>query len=421
MRYTLAVTTNLQRYADLAIGVGLNLQPGQRLVIRAPIAAVELSRALAARAYDAGCPYVDVSYSDDQLELVRFEHAPADSFEEYPTWRVRGLIERAEQGAAFLTVVGGNPDLLKDQDPARVATTLRVASEHVRPFRRDYVTTMRVSWCVIAAAVAPWAARVFPEAPAHQQVARLWDAIFRACRADQPDPRAAWRRHVDALEARRAHLNRRAYTALRYAAPGTDLTVGLPHGHVWKGGIDHNAQGTRFVPNIPTEEVFTMPHSRRVDGTVASTKPLNYGGRLIDNFSLTFERGRVVRIEAESGAEVLEKLIATDDGAARLGEIALVPHGSPIAALGRLFYNTLFDENASCHLALGQAYTVCLSGADAMSEQQLAAAGANSSATHVDFMIGSDRLDLDGVLADGSTEPVMRAGEWATGRQEQVS
>ena len=414
------MANNLERYADLAIGVGLNLQPGQRLVIRSPIEAVELTRALAARAYDAGCPYVDVSYHDDELDLVRFQHAPDDSFEEFPAWRVRGMLERAEQGAAFLTVAGGNPDLLKEQEPERVATALRVASEQMQPFRRDYISTMRVSWCVIAAAGAPWAARVFPEAPAHEQAERLWDAIFRACRVDQPDPRAAWRRHIHALEARREHLNARAYTALRYAAPGTDLTVGLPDGHVWKGAVDRNAEGTPFVPNIPTEEVFTMPHNRRVDGTVSSTKPLNYGGRLIENFRLTFERGSVVGVQAESGAEVLEKLIATDEGAARLGEIALVPHRSPISSFGRLFYHTLFDENASSHVALGQAYAVCLQGGEAMSEQQLANAGANSSAAHVDFMIGSDRMDIDGVLADGSTEPVMRAGEWAIpGRQEQ--
>ena len=403
----------LKRYADLAIGVGLNLQPGQHLVIRAPIEAVELTRALAASAYDAGCPYVDVSYSDDELQLVRFRHAPADSFAEFPTWRVKGMIERAEQGAAFLTVAGGNPDLLKRQDPEKVATTMRAASEQSKPFSRGYITNMRVSWCVISAAVAPWAARVFPEAPAQEQVDRLWDAVFRACRVDQDDPAEAWRRHIDALEARREHLNERAYTALRYTAPGTDLTVGLPDGHIWKGGIDHNEQGTRFVPNIPTEEVFTLPHRARVDGTVSSSKPLNYGGRLIEHFSLTFEGGRVERVEAQSGAEVLEKLIATDEGAARLGEVALVPHSSPISGVGRLFYNTLFDENASSHVALGQAYSVCLEGADAMSEEQLAEAGANASVTHVDFMIGSEQMDIDGVLANGSTEPVMRAGEWA--------
>ena len=417
MRYTGAMSTDLQRYADLAIGVGLNLQKGQHLMIRAPIEAVELTRALAASAYDAGCPYVDVSYSDDQLQLVRFRHAPADSFEEFPAWRVRGMIERAEQGAAFLTVAGGNPDLLKGQDPERVATTMRVASEQSKPFSRGYITNMRVSWCVISAAVAPWAQRVFPEAPEQERVDRLWEAIFRACRVDQADPVEAWRCHIDALESRRGFLNERAYTALRYTAPGTDLTVGLPDGHIWKGGIDYNAEGTRFVPNIPTEEVFTLPHSRRVDGRVAASKPLNYGGRLIENFSLTFEQGRVVAVEAESGAEALEKLIATDDGAARLGEIALVPHRSPISQLGRLFYNTLFDENAASHAALGQAYTVCLTGGEAMSEEELAAAGANASVTHVDFMIGSGRMDIDGVLADGSTEPVMRAGEWAIADQ----
>ena len=244
MHYTCSMASNLERYADLAIGVGLNLQPGQRLMIRAPIEAVELTRALAASAYDAGCPYVDVSYSDEQLQLLRFQHAPADSFEEFPIWRVRGMLERAEQGAAFLTVAGGNPDLLKGQDPERVATTMRAASEQSKPFRRDYISTMRVSWCVIAAAVAPWAARVFPEAPEQEQVDLLWDAIFRACLVDQADPRQAWQRHIDALEARRESLNERAYTALRYAAPGTELTVGLPEGHVWKGGIDHNAKGT---------------------------------------------------------------------------------------------------------------------------------------------------------------------------------
>ena len=407
------MANNLERYADLAIGVGLNLQPGQRLVIRAPIEAAELTRAVAACAYDAGCPYVDVSYDDDELDLVRFRHAPADSFEEFPAWRVRGMLERAEQGAAFLTVAGGNPDLLKEQDPERVATAMRVASGQMQPFRRDYISTMRVSWCVIAAAVAPWAARVFPEAPTHEQVDRLWDAIFQSCRVDRPDPREEWRRHIAALEARREHLNARAYTALRYAAPGTDLTVGLPEGQVWKGAVDRNARGTPFVPNIPTEEVFTMPHSRRVDGTVSATKPLSHGGRLIENLSLTFEQGRVVGVRAESGAGVMEKLIATDEGAARLGEVALVPHRSPISSLGRLFYHTLFDENASSHVALGQAYAVCLRGGEAMSEQQLADAGANSSATHADFMIGSDRMDIDGVLADGSTEPVMRGGEWA--------
>jgi len=233
------------------------------------------------------------------------------------------------------------------------------------------------------------------------------------CRLDEADPRAAWQEHIEALERRRAYLNDKAYTALKYTAPGTDLTLGLPEGHIWKGGVDTNAAGTMFVPNLPTEEVFTMPHSQRTNGMVSSTKPLNYGGTLIDNFSLTFQDGRVVGVEAETGRDVLKKLVETDEGAARLGEVALVPHSSPISKFGRLFYNTLFDENASNHVALGQAYNVCVEDGENMAEAEFAEAGGNTSVTHVDFMIGSEEMDIDGVLTDGSTEAVMRDGEWA--------
>ena len=402
-----------EKYADLTIEVGLNLQSDQRLVIRAPIEAVELTRALTAKAYDVGCRYVDVLHSDEELELIRFEHAPKDSFEEFPTWRIKGMIERAEEGAAFLTIAGNNPDLLKDQDPDLISLTQKVGSEQSKPFNREFITNMKVSWCVISAAVAPWAARVFPDAPAGEQVEKLWDAIFRICRLDEPDPTAAWKEHIETLERRRAYLNEKAYTALKYTAPGTDLTLGLPDGHIWKGGEDTNAAGNLFVPNIPTEEVFTLPHCRRTDGMVTSTKPLNYGGTLIENFRLTFQEGRVVGVEAESGREILKKLVEMDDGAARLGEVALVPNSSPISKFGRLFYNTLFDENASNHVALGQAYNVCLENGETMSEVSFSEAGGNTSVTHVDFMIGSEEMDIDGVLADGSTEAVMRAGEWA--------
>lgn len=402
-----------EKYADLVIKVGLNLQKGQRLMIRTPIEAVELTRALTAKAYDVGCAYVDVTYSDEELELIRFQRAPKDSFEEFPTWRVKGNIERAEEGAAFLSIAGNNPDLLKDQDPELVALTRKVASEQSKPFSREYISTMKVSWCVISAAVAPWAARVFPDVPEDAQVDKLWDAIFKMCRLEEADPTAAWQTHIETLERRRAYLNEKAYTALKYSAPGTDLTLGLPKGHIWKGGIDQNAVGTTFVPNIPTEEVFTLPDCRRVDGMVSSTKPLNYGGTLIENFSLTFQEGRVVGVEAESGREVLKKLTETDEGAARLGEVALVPHNSPISESGLLFYNTLFDENASNHVALGQAYNVCLEGGEQMSEEDFSKAGGNTSVTHVDFMIGSGEMDIDGVLADGSTEAVMRGGAWA--------
>jgi aminopeptidase len=407
------LSKSFEKYADLAIKVGLNLQKGQRLVISSPIAAAELTRAITAKAYDVGCPYVDVNFVDEELSLIRFQHAPKDSFKEFPTWRIKGNIERAKEGAAFLSIARNNPDLLKDQDPNLVAVAQKTAAEQSKPFSREYISTMKVSWCVISAAVGPWAARVFPETPEDEQIGKLWDAIFQMCRLDEEDPTAAWQKHIETLERRRAFLNERAYTALKYKAPGTDLTLGLPEGHVWKGGVDTNVNGTLFVPNIPTEEVFTMPHCQRTDGMVSSTKPLNYGGTMIENFSLTFQAGRVVGVEAETGRDVLKKLVETDEGAARLGEVALVPNSSPISKFGKLFYNTLFDENASNHVALGQAYNVCVEHGETMSEEDFSKAGGNTSVTHVDFMIGSGEMDIDGVLPDGSTEAVMRAGEWA--------
>jgi aminopeptidase len=254
---------------------------------------------------------------------------------------------------------------------------------------------------------------VFPQLPADQQMAALWDAIAKMVRLDRPDPIAAWEEHLAALAARRDFLNAQRYTALKYRGPGTDLTLGLATGHQWVSGRSTSVQGIPFAPNLPTEEVFTMPHKDRVDGTVRSTKPLSYGSTLIENFSMTFEGGRVVNATADRGQEVLRQLLDTDAGAVRLGEVALVPHNSPVAQSGLLFYNTLFDENAASHVALGSAYKFTLAGGEAMTDEQFEQAGGNRSATHVDFMIGSAELDIDGVLADGTVEPLMRRGDWA--------
>jgi aminopeptidase len=253
---------------------------------------------------------------------------------------------------------------------------------------------------------------VFPGIAAPQQLAKLWDAISRLCRLDRPDPIAAWETHLAALARRRDYLNRKQYTALRYRGPGTDLVIGLPAGHVWVSGRSTSASGIAFTPNIPTEEVFTMPHKDRVEGTVRSTKPLSYGGTLIEGFSFRFAGGRIVDLTAERGEDVLRQLVGMDEGAARLGEVALVPHDSPVAQSGLLFFNTLFDENAASHVALGSAYKFTLSGGDVMSDEEFERAGGNHSATHVDFMIGSAELDVDGVLADGGAEPLMRRGVW---------
>lgn len=401
----------LSSYADLVAAVGLNLQAGQQLMATAPLDASPLLARVAAAAYKRGVRYVHPLYSDDAVTLARFNYAPKDSFDFYPEWLARGMLEALSQNGARLSVTGNDPDLLKGQDGDAIAASQKAAQTALKPFM-GLVMNDAVNWCVVAVATPAWANKVFPDAPEGERVGRLWDAIFKAVRADSADAVTAWQGHLKELEARRTHLNVRRYTALHYTAPGTDLMLGLADGHVWKGGASQNQAGTTFVPNLPTEEVFTAPHRARVEGTVRSSKPLSYGGQLIDDFSLTFREGRVVGVEAAQGKDALERLLATDEGATRLGEVALVPHSSPISQSGLLFYNTLFDENAASHLALGRAYRFCAEGGTAMSDDEAQAVGLNDSLTHVDFMIGSGEMEISGVREDGSEERVMRAGEW---------
>ncbi|HKB11999.1 MAG TPA: aminopeptidase [Vicinamibacterales bacterium] len=408
----------LRTYADLTVRVGLNLQPSQRLLIIGPIAnggvsleAAPLVRAIAASAYRAGARLVETLWGDEALLAARLELAPRDSFTEFSGWLADALVRHAADGHAVLSIYANDPDQLKDAPQDLVGAVQQTTANHVRPFR-DYIARNHTNWAVVAAAAASWAARVFPDVEPSQQVERLWQAIARLCRLDRPDPIAAWEKHLADLAARTDELNAKQYSALRYKGPGTDLTIGLPPGHVWVGGRSANAAGIRFAPNLPTEEVFTMPHKDRVDGIVRSTKPLSYGGTLIEKFTLKFEGGRAVDVRAEKNESVLKRLLGMDSGAARLGEIALVPHSSPVAQTGVLFYNTLFDENAASHIALGAAYKFTYRGGEAMSEEEFDRVGGNRSAAHVDFMIGSSELDVDGVLPGGATEPVMRKGEW---------
>jgi aminopeptidase len=408
----------LRAYAELTVKVGLNLQPRQRLLIIGPVAnggcsleAAPLVRQITAAAYDAGAQLVETLWGDEALLAARLSHAPRDSFEEFSAWLPTALVEHVEAGHAVLSIYANDPDQLKAFAPDVVSTLQQATARAVRPFR-EQISRNRTNWGVVAAAAATWAARVYPQLPPEEQVGALWRAIERLCRLDRPDPIAAWETHLAELAARTDHLNAKQYTALRYTGPGTALTIGLPAGHLWVGGRSASVAGIRFAPNLPTEEVFTMPHKDRVDGTVRSTKPLSYGGTLIEGFSLTFKEGRVVSVTAERGEDVLRQLVTMDAGAAQLGEIALVPHNSPVAQTGVLFYNTLFDENAASHVALGAAYKFTLRGGETMSDEVFEQAGGNRSATHVDFMIGSPELDVDGVLDGGTSEPVMRSGDW---------
>lgn len=403
--------TLLDRYAALALQVGVGLSEGQRLLLRSPIAAAPLARRITAAAYAAGAPYVHVSWSDEEITRTRFLHAPEDSFEELPLGQAEAMTAMAERGDAVVTIDAGDPELLKEADPKRVATARKASQRAMKPFSRQIMAD-RIPWTVLAVPTPAWAAKVFPDDDTAGAVDRLWNAVFAVTRTRQDDPVEAWRAHVETLEARSRLLNERRFAALRFRGDGTDLTVGLADDHVWNGGASRSESGQTFVANLPTEEVFTAPHRDRVDGTVRASMPLAYAGRRIDDFELTFEGGRAVSARAGAGEEVLEGLLDTDEGARRLGEVALVSTDSPVRETGQLFFNSLLDENAASHLALGEAYRFCTTDGASLSDEDAAARGLNESLTHVDFMIGSDAMDVDGVGEDGAEEAVMRRGRF---------
>lgn len=403
----------LDRYAELAVRVGAAIEPGQTLIVNAQIAAAGFARRLARKAYEAGARYVHMDWDDDESRLLRLLHAPEESLAVFPTpWKAEGFAQMAAEGAAYIQVYAPNPDLLRDVPPERNAAANKAALTGMQPFRK-HLHNGDISWNMVAVPTAGWAAKLFPGLPEEEAFERIWDLIFRVTRVYEDDPVAAWERHLAALEERIGMLNSRRFAALHYKGPGTELTVRLPESHLWLGGSMKNARGVRFVPNMPTEEVFTLPQRGGVSGTVTGTKPLNYNGAMIENFTLTFQDGRVTGFTAEQGYETLKRLIETDEGSCRLGEVALVPHRSPVSDLGLIFYNTMFDENASCHFALGNAYPACLEQGTAMSREELLAHGANVSLTHVDFMIGSAELDIDGETTDGVRVPLFRKGDWA--------
>ncbi len=408
----------MKLYADLAIHVGLNLQKGQRLLIRgplvygAPISAVPLVRALTKSAYQAGARLVDVMWGDEQTELLRFQYAPRDSFEEVSQWKTNGPFEAVKRGDAVISLSGINPDLLKDQDPDLVSIYTTNLWRKLDPFLK-ITSSNQVNWLVISVPTPGWSAKVFPGLPADERETKMWETIFKLIRLDQADPIAAWKAHVHQLEARANYLNAKQYSAFRYTGPGTDFTVGFPDGALWCAASEKTTGGISFIANLPTEEVFTLPHKDKAEGVIHSSLPLNYNGALIDDFSLKFEKGKVVNSSACVGENVLQKMIASDEGSSRLGEVAIVPYSSPISQSGLLFYNTLLDENAACHLALGNAYQTTLKGGGGMTDEAFAAVGGNTSVIHVDFMVGSNKMDIEGILTDGTVEPVLRSGDWA--------
>ncbi len=408
---TLNHADKLDRLASVAVNVGLGLARGQELVITASLDAVPLVRRITEHAYRIGATLVTALFTDEETTLARFRYAPDDSFDRAADWLQAGIANAFRSGAARLAITGGDPALLAAENPEKVARANVAYSKASRP-ALELITRHEINWTIVASATPAWARVVFPHDSEAVALDRLWEAIFATTRVDVADPVGAWKQHDAALRKRADILNARRFSALHFRSPGTDLRVGLADDHLWLGGGTQAGNGLDCIPNMPTEEVFTTPHKDRVDGFVTSSKPLSYQGTLIENIVVKFERGRIVSASATQGEAVLRRMIETDEGARCLGEVALVPHSSPIAKSGLLFWNTLFDENAASHIALGQAYSSCISGGDALNPSQLSAKGANSSLIHVDWMIGSGAMELDGVRADGSTEPLMRSGEW---------
>ncbi len=401
----------LEKYADITVMTGLNLQKGQRLTIRAELEDAPFVRKVVESAYKAGAVFVDVMYFDEKIDRIRFEQANPETITEIPDWTAKRYEEYRSRGDALLAVYSDDPNLLDGINPDLIAKYHKSAAEKMEPYRKKYQDTY--NWCVVSTASPAWSKKVFPDLTMEEARRKLWEAIFNSCRVDTADPVKAWQDHVDRLKKYENYLTTKRYNALHYTAPGTDLTIGLPVNHKWLSGETSTKSGHAFIPNLPTEEVFSMPHKNKVDGVVKASRPLNLFGVLIEGFSVTFENGRAIKVNAQKGEADMRKLIETDENACRLGEVALVPNSSPISQRGHLFYNTLFDENASCHIALGSAYRNTMDGGVDMTEDEFESYGGNKSLIHVDFMIGSAEMDIDGITADNKREPIMRKGEWA--------
>lgn len=410
---TTQLQANLEKYAELIVRTGVNLQPGQEVFMAgASIEMADLIRLIAAKAYEAGASNVHVDWVDDSLSRLKYEKADEATFSSFPAFETMKRNHFVERNAVFISLVASSPDLLKGIPSSRISAFQKASGEGLKEFRRA-IQSDKVSWTVVAGAGKEWAKKVFPDASEAEAVDMLWNAIFDSVRLHNADPVSAWVEHNETLHKKAEVLNENRFRKLHYRAPGTDLTIELHEKHLWVAAGSTNQNGFSFMANMPTEEVFTVPLKTGTNGYVSSTKPLSYGGNIIDKFKLTFENGRIVKAEAEEGEEILQKLVEIDEGSHYLGEAALVPHHSPISESGILFYNTLFDENASNHLAIGSGYAFNVEGGKTMSAEELEAHGVNASITHNDFMIGSAEMDIDGIKDDGTVVPVFRAGNWA--------
>ena len=405
--------TALEKYARLIVKTGINIQQNQILVITSPVECAPFARLVAKTAYEEGAKDVVMNWRDELFSKLRFLQAPEEVFETFPQWEKDFYLFYLQQGAAFLTIDASDPEILKEVNPERVAKSQRTRNSALKAFREDLMSNKN-AWSIISIPTGVWAGKVFPELPEGAAVDKLWTAILQAVRVDADDPVAAWEDHKSALQQRLDFLNSHRFQFLQYKnGQGTDLRVELPQNHIWLGGAERTTGGVEFIANMPTEEVFTLPKKTGVNGTVVSSRPLSYNGNLIERLSFTFVDGKIVQFDAGKHTEIVKKLIETDSGSCYLGEVALVPQKSPISETGIVFLNTLYDENASCHLAIGKAYPVCIEGSETMDREELAQAGVNDSLVHVDFMIGTNDMEITGITTDGKAVPVFINGNFA--------
>ena len=402
----------LTEYADLAVRVGINVQPGQYVLINTTTDTLDFTRLVVKKAYEAGAKRVHVNFADGPTNRAFYDLAPDSEMHEFPAWVVTQRDELIDQQGSLLWIDAEDPDLLAGVPAKRISDQQKVAGRALEKYRAS-VMSDKIAWSIVAIPSEMWAKKVFPDLQQDKQVPALWDAIFKTVRIGEGNAVELWKKHIRELEKRASALNDKRFKKIIYKAPGTDLTIELPEKHLWMTGASRTPNRTAFIANMPTEEVYTAPLKLGVNGHVRNTKPFVYQGNIIDDFTLTFENGKIVKALAEKGNDLLQQLIQNDEGSAYLGELALVPHESPISSSGILFYNTLFDENASNHLAIGEAYPTCVEGARDLEESQLQALGLNTSMTHEDFMIGSEKMDIDGERQDGTIEAIFRKGNWA--------
>ena len=409
---SLISSAHIDRLAELAVKTGLALIPGQDLMITAPIEALPLVRKITDYAYKSGACVVTPIFSDPEMVLSRYRNALDTSFDQAANWLYDGMGAAFDNNTARLAIVGDDPMLLANEDPEKVGRVNKANSQALTP-ARERITRFDINWNIVAWPGLAWAKRMFPDLPENEAQGKLAEAIFSASRVNVSNPIEAWNNHNKNLRKRSNWLNQQNFASLHFSGPGTDLKVGLADGHEWMGGASLARNGITCNPNIPSEEVFTTPHCMKVQGKVSSTKPLSHQGTLIDNICVKFEAGSITEAHASKGEEVLLKVLDSDEGARRLGEVALVPHSSPISQSGLLFYNTLFDENAASHIALGQCYSKCFKDGENLSKDEIIKRGGNSSMIHIDWMIGSDEINVDGMNSNGASIPIFRNGEWA--------